>query len=119
LIDNPAERELDHLIEAWVNWHRHGSWVDGFPAHSPMFEAAVSSADFEQMVDALDARLASAFEAAVSDLPPMLTLVVEHRYLGSMWPLRADLVPNLLKEARTRLLANLTRRGVILSTPDD
>ena len=123
---NDTDAILDDLLPRWHYWSKHTAQRAGMPGKAPVFGQSASNSqyDWENNVenDAIEQRIMRGFDSAINKVPqPWFTaLTFQARNLctgRNVWisprlP-QGEALEVLLLEARTRLLRELTKDGVV------
>lgn len=102
-----AELLLDRYLDEWAAWMRGGT---GLGVHVSAIAAVSLGADFADMCQAMDRRVAAITNALIDDLPPAQRMALHHRYLQAVYRFRD--YPGTLAAARGAVATGLRRRGV-------
>lgn len=108
----PADR-LDALLDLWTRFMRSGEDVRElwYPDSACGCVGGGYSQTFDDMVEAVDARLAESVNAAIDSLPVVEQCAISHKHLWAVYRFREPVVV-VYQRARDALAIVLPARGV-------
>lgn len=102
-----TEMLLDRYLEEWAAWMRSGTALG---VKVSAISAVSLGADFTDICQAMDRRVAAITNALIDDLPAAQRMALHRRYLNAVY--RFPDYPGTLLAAREAVAAGLRRRGV-------
>ena len=105
------ERVEWHLWN-WSKWMRSGANKQAAPRESSGLTSGGASQNFDDMVEAVDRRVAATMNVIIDDLPPAQSAAVHHEYLHSVYRFPRGNFAALLAEAKLGVGHGLAKKGV-------
>lgn len=100
---------LDWHLQNWAEWMRSGSTTH---LRCATMRGASGSADFDDMVQGEDRRVAKVVDACIGDLSQVEQCALRNKHLGELWRANREPIAIAYERARLRLSGQLRRRGV-------
>lgn len=113
-----TDERLDWHLWNWENWHYRGQTGDLARGFSNLASSGIgrkSSSDFDSMVASVDDRCALAVETILDECTPAQRSAVHHFHLAAVFrfPHIGYGAKVAYDEARERIRAGLTKRGIL------
>ena len=106
-----TDDRVDWHLWNWSQWMRRNSHRLGYPRLASGGMGRSAHSDFDEMVQAADARCARAVDAIIEALPAAQRIAVHHKLLASVYRVRADLATSYA-DACDRIRRELMRKGI-------
>ena len=105
------ERVEWHLWN-WAKWMRSGANKQAAPRESSGLTSGGASQNFDDMVEAVDRRVAATMNVIIDDLPPAQGAAIHHEYLRAVYGFPRGNFDALLIEAKAGIGRGLAKKGV-------
>ena len=109
---NSEHPRIDWHLDNWARYMRERD-VDELECKIvDVYQSA--NADFDDMCDAMERRIAVAMDALVSDLPLAEKVAVHHKHLSAVWRFNrpGSSMEDVYQSARENLSEGLRRKGI-------